>query len=70
MIQVLAELASEFSWPHDFWRRMGWREFQAWTRELGRRRRLEAEEAHRQRAEAERQRAAEDFYRQHGIRRR
>lgn len=55
---ILADLSGEFGWGPDAWRRLGWRELQAWVDELGRRRREEAEARRRaeQRAEIERQR--------------
>lgn len=33
---MIAQLAEHFHWPHDYWRRMGWREFRAWLRERNR----------------------------------
>jgi hypothetical protein len=29
---VIAALAEHYHWPHDYWRRMGWREFRSWLR--------------------------------------
>lgn len=29
-------LCEFYHWPPDFWRRMGWREFQSWLRERAR----------------------------------
>lgn len=29
-MDLLAGLAEHYHWPHDFWRRMGWREMRAW----------------------------------------
>lgn len=33
-MSLLAALAEHFGWPHDFWRRMGWREMRLWLREM------------------------------------
>lgn len=33
---MIAALAEHYHWPHDYWRRMGWREFRAWLRERNR----------------------------------
>lgn len=34
-IALLSILAGHYHWPHDFWRRMGRREFYAWVDQLG-----------------------------------
>lgn len=52
---LIAALAQEFKWPHDFWRRMGWREFHTWVRSLSALRDAEAEAVARQQQEAERE---------------
>lgn len=31
---LVAALCEQYGWPHDFWRRMGWRELRLWMREL------------------------------------
>lgn len=33
-MSLLAALAEHYHWPHDFWRRMGWRELRLWLGEL------------------------------------
>jgi len=58
-VALVADLAAEFSWPHDFWRRMGWRELNAWAAEVGRRREAEAEAQRRAQQRAEQQRQAQ-----------
>lgn len=66
---ILADLSAEFGWQPDAWRRLTWRELQAWVVELGRRRKQETEARQdaEQRAQAQQQR--DEFYRSHGIRR-
>ena len=66
---VLGDLSAEFGWAPDAWRRLTWRELQAWIVEMGRRRTQEMEariEAER-RSRVEQQR--DEFYRSRGIRR-
>lgn len=65
---VLADLSAEFGWAPDAWKRLTWRELQAWVTELGRRRQQEAD-AHREaarRQSVERQR--DEFLRSQGVR--
>lgn len=38
LIDLVADLAREYSWPHDYWRRIGWLEFLAWIKATNRRR--------------------------------
>lgn len=64
---LIAGMAQAFSWPHDFWRRMGWREFRVWVRALHDLRVAEQEAAERARAEQEsKQEAARVFERLRG----
>ncbi len=67
-IQIVSELSREYGWGPRDWRLMGWLELQTWVAELARTRR----EAERAEAEAEhrrvRQAAADEFFRQHGVR--
>lgn len=65
---VLGDLSAEFGWAPDAWKKLTWRELQAWVVELGRRRREEAD-AHRdaeRRQQVEQQKAA--FFRSQGVR--
>jgi hypothetical protein len=65
----VADLSAEFGWQPGAWRTLGWRELQAWVAELGRRRKEEQHAQAQARAQQARDKAAQDFYAQHGIQR-
>lgn len=31
---MISDFCETYGWPPNFWRRMGWRELRAWTRQL------------------------------------
>lgn len=39
---MLDALCSHYHWPHDFWRRMGWRELRSWLGAMRRAREAQA----------------------------
>lgn len=57
---LIAAMAQEFKWPHDYWRRIGWREFWSWVSSLNDLRVAEQEELKRQAAEADRRRVTQE----------
>lgn len=57
---VIGSLAQEFKWPHDFWRRMGWRELNAWIGVLHDLRTAERDAVERARSLAEQKAAADE----------
>lgn len=66
---ILADLSAEFGWAPDAWRRLTWRELQAWVVELGRRRKQEMEARQDAQTRAQIQQQSDEFYRSRGIRR-
>ena len=66
-VAIIADLSAEFGWAPDAWRRLTWRELQAWIGELARRRTEEAAAVRRMTERADIESRRTEFFRSHGI---